>query len=94
MERGDLDKAASISDKIANRELACKVATAFDCVEYTKRCKVCGSCNMSAQHQYYTYSLFVWLSLQMEEERKRKKTPAKLKWMFEQKHLWESKGNM
>ena len=38
------------------------------------------------------YFLFLFF-LKMEEEEKKTK-PAKLKWMFEKKHRWESKGNM
>ena len=41
VEKGDLEKASAISDHLASRELACRVATAFDCVDYVKRCKVC-----------------------------------------------------
>lgn len=39
MERGELERAAGISDDIANREFASQIATAFDCVEYAKKQK-------------------------------------------------------
>ena len=38
--RGNLEEAAAISDTIATREFASKVATAFDCVDYVKKQKV------------------------------------------------------
>ncbi len=41
MEKGDFEKATVISDTMATRALASKVATAFDCVEHVKRQKVC-----------------------------------------------------
>lgn len=53
VETGDLDKAATISDNIATREFASKIATAFDCVDYVKRKKVCMSlhaCMTVKQH--------------------------------------------
>ncbi len=40
LEEGDLKRAVHVSDKISSGDLACKVATAFDCVNYAKRCKV------------------------------------------------------
>ncbi len=40
VERGKLEEAATISDEIANRKFATKIATAFDCVEYVKKKKV------------------------------------------------------
>ena len=40
IEQGKLDEAASISNTIATREFAGKVATAFDCVDYVKKQKV------------------------------------------------------
>lgn len=36
VEKGELEEAAAISDQMASRELATKVATAFDCLEYVK----------------------------------------------------------
>ena len=35
-----MEEAAGISDVMARRDLARKMATALDCVEYVKRCKV------------------------------------------------------
>ena len=40
VQKGELDRAAALSDAMATRELACKVATAFDCVDYDKRRRV------------------------------------------------------
>lgn len=40
VESRNLDEAASISDTLASREFASKVAIAFDCVEYVKKQKV------------------------------------------------------
>ena len=41
MERGELEEAVSLSDEMANREFATKISTAFDCLDYVKRKKVC-----------------------------------------------------
>lgn len=40
IEEGQFKEAASISDKLAQREFATKVSKAFDCLEYSKRKKV------------------------------------------------------
>lgn len=40
MDRRELEQAVAISDSMATRELASKIATAFDCVEYVKKQKV------------------------------------------------------
>jgi len=40
VESGRLEEAAGISDAIARQDLARKMATALDSVEYEKRCKV------------------------------------------------------
>jgi hypothetical protein len=41
IEEGDLEKAVKISDQLAGREFAIKIATAFDCLEYLEHQKVC-----------------------------------------------------
>lgn len=65
LQEGEHEKAAVVSNEMATREFAAKVATAFDCVEFVKRQKL-----------------------------EKKKKGKKLKWSFEQKKRWETKGNM
>ncbi len=43
VEQGKLAQAAALSDTMATRDFASKVATAFDCADYVKKQKVCPS---------------------------------------------------
>lgn len=40
IEKGQLEEAAALSDKLTQRDFASKVAIAFDCQEYAKQKKV------------------------------------------------------
>ena len=40
IDKGQLEEATALSDRLSQRDLASKVATAFDCQEYAKKKKV------------------------------------------------------